>query len=396
MSKYTVEGYWDCPYCRTTKIKGRTEVCPGCNRRRGKETEFYLVETSEGFAIEHEKIGPDWFCDFCESYNSAKTNKCQSCGSTRVKENKSYFDINDKTNDYLREKRIAKRKPDPMSLNHFHKSSEENTYRKSTEEDIYKKDPEEKDFKATYNIDIKKFLKPTLFIILVVALISFIVNMFSPKTVIVEDKLWEREIMVESYNTVRESDWTLPKNARLISKKEEIHHYNQVFSHYETRTREVSESVFDGYDTYTTTRDNGDGTFDIGNHQTPRYRTEYRTESYEEPVYNSVPEFRTKYYYDIEKWEFNRKVISKGKNNQKPAWGILKLSTGNKTLLNGQEKLLGQERESQRIEKYFLKDFDGKTYEVDKEVWNKIKPETKIKIKKSFGGFSKDEVLSYE
>lgn len=131
----------------------------------------------------------------------------------------------------------------------------------------------------------------------------------------------ERVISIEDYKTVEESGWSLPSNARLQNSNTEIRTYNKVFDHYETRTRQISEQVLDHYETRVTgTRDLGNGYFEEITTQVPIYRTEYRTETYQEPVYRNEPVYDTKYYYEIEKWVVTRSVKTSG-NDKEATWG---------------------------------------------------------------------------
>ena len=112
----------------------------------------------------------------------------------------------------------------------------------------------------------------------------------------------------------------------MLYSQEEIYEYKQVLDHYETKTRQVSEQVLDGYDTVVTGhRDLGNGYFEEITSEVPRYRTEYRTETYEEPVYISVPIYETKYYYEIDKWMHDRNIKTNG-HDKNPYWGEFTLA----------------------------------------------------------------------
>ena len=70
-----VVGRWDCSYCGTKGIRGSERECPNCGRPRGEDVKFY-VDDPKDYVPEDEatKISkePDWMCEFCGSYNSAK------------------------------------------------------------------------------------------------------------------------------------------------------------------------------------------------------------------------------------------------------------------------------------------------------------------------------------
>ena len=178
-----------------------------------------------------------------------------------------------------------------------------------------------------------------LFIALFIAA-GLLIYLLMPKTkgLHVDGKSWERAVSVERYQEVQDSSWDLPDGAWNVTSREEIYTYNHVFDHYETRTREVSEQVLDGYDTEIEYRDLGNGYYEEIEHQVPRYRTEYHTETYEEPVYVDVPVFAKKYYYSIMKWE----------------------------------------RESGRSEKYWIQSGD-KQYRIKYDLWQQVKTGSDIK-----------------
>lgn len=338
-------GYWDCKYCDTKKILGTERICPNCGRPRGKETKFYLdksnlVElTSE--QAETKNKGADWLCPFCDTLNSTLDNVCKSCGSPRTESKKDYFNMNDK-------------EPEP--------------------------EPEQ-DYKFKLHSDIPKKVIDWLWKIgigaLVVLAVSAVVWLFMPKIsdFTVTEKSWQYTQKIESYETVRESDWSLPSSARLVDKKAEIHHYDSEFDHYETRIRQVSEQVLDGYDEVCSYDDNGDGSFSESCSDVPRYRTEYHTETYEEPVYKDVPVYATKYYYDIDKWIYKTSATSSGVNNE-PYW--------KEVILKDNERI------GEKIEEYWISGYKKKPtkidkYKIDGGSWEQIEMGKIYEIKTSAG-----------
>ena len=157
----------------------------------------------------------------------------------------------------------------------------------------------------------------------------------------VESFSWKRLINVEQYTLCHESDWYVPSGATVTSRRQEIHHYDKKLDHYETKSRQVSERVFDGYDT--SYKDLGNGQAEVV--ETPRYRTEYHTEYYEEPVYIDVPVYRTKYYYDIGRWKHHSYLETKN-NNKEPYWYDTDLPT------NIENPEYGDLRQTTRTETY--------------------------------------------
>jgi len=214
------------------------------------------------------------------------------------------------------------------------------------------------------------FWKLGLIGLAILAVIIGIVALVMPKdySATIAAKKWNRTIAIEEYKTVEESDWSIPSGGRQLYTKSEIKSYRQVLDHYETKTKEVPYQVQDGYET--TYTDNGNGTFT--EHSTPKYKTEYRTETYEEPVYREEPVYATKYYYEIDKWTHTRDVKSEGAEDA-PYWG--------------ETALTDKEREGKKTEKYELvievekkKKTKQYTYSLSQAEWENYKKGQKVTV----------------
>ena len=191
-----------------------------------------------------------------------------------------------------------------------------------SEEDIEKNTPKNSKNKFMNFVSSSSF--KFIIIGLVLALFTIgLIALVSPKkaTMNVSGVSWSRTIDIEKYQTVNESDWSLPQNARLLYSNEEIHHYDTVLDHYETKSREVAKERITGYNTYYTYNDLGNGYFEEEEHSEPIYETYYETEYYDEPVYKEVAVYQTKYYYEIDKWLYERSVETSG-NDKNPYWVI--------------------------------------------------------------------------
>ena len=337
-----VMAYWDCPYCSTKKIGGNQRECPNCGRPRGN-VKFYMDQVAEGAVlseaeaakIEHvsdeaaAKInrGPDWYCSYCDSLNTAGDMVCKGCGATREDSEKNYFDLKK-----LREQKKRESYQEPVNQNVRASSG-----------------------------GWKKLLLIGGAIILGFILLG--VWLGSEKTTpnTVTDVGWKRVIDVEQYANVEESDWNLPADANLHESRREIHHYDQVLDHYEEREVQRSREVLDHYETTYTYEDLGNGYYEEVSHSNPVYTTEYYYETISEPVYVAVPVYRTKYYYDIWKWGYEKSVISED-NTKTPEWPELNLND--------------KEREAGRKGIYFftVKNENGKvkTYKLDEKYWEKL------------------------
>ena len=200
--------------------------------------------------------------------------------------------------------------------------------------------------------------------------------LFTPITrnAVIEGFTWERVIDIEEFTLCHEDDWSIPPGAKVTDEKQEIHHYDRVLDHYETKTRQVSHQEFDGYDTHYQDLGNGQAR----TIQTPRYKTVYTTETYQEPVYKSVPVYRTKYYYDIGRWKIVDNLTTMG-NDKDPYWYITELPT------NIDNPDYGDRKQGSRTESYIaiIRDESGKiqTKSYDYDEWKKLNINDKIQYK---------------
>lgn len=347
MSKRIVMGYWDCSQCGNKKIKGTQRSCPNCGFVRDKHTKFYISGEVEYLSEKEAEIkgkGPDWICPYCGKLNSVTVDSCTGCGSLKNESEQDYFSA------HKGERDINNGVPC--------KNTKSKTQKPVSE--------------GSFINWINEYWWVLLSVLLSIFLIFGIVWMIMPKQVelTVTGERWERTIEIEEYKTVEENDWSIPPGGREKYTKNEIHHYDKVLDHYETKTRTYTEQVYDGQETYYTYSNNGDGTFSEQSHTRPKYRTAVKTETYQDPVYRSVPVYQTKYYYEIERWVYKESVKSSG-SGKTPYWAELNLQEN--------------EREGDRSEKYFISgtDEDGKEseYEAGYDIWVQMEKNQTYQLK---------------
>jgi hypothetical protein len=196
-------------------------------------------------------------------------------------------------------------------------------------------------------------------------------------TATVAAKDWSRAIEVQEYRTVQEEDWSVPQGGRQKRSYRAIRDYRQVLDHYETKTRQVSERVQSGTRTYTCgQRDMGNGYFEDVTCTEPVYETNYRQETYQDPVYRQEPIYDTKYAYEIEKWLPDDTAWARGDAAREPAWPPVTIGRN--------------EREGARIQRYVLRftDDDGKTYEeeVTADQFQRYRQGQPVKLRMKRGG----------
>ena len=383
-----IEGVWDCAYCGSTKIRGKLRVCPVCSRQRDDNIKFYLDDPTNYVSDEEAKNisrNPDWLCKYCGALNDDNINECHECGADRFGDEKNYFEI-------LAEKDANKAKSfknellddlaDGLDIDFTAEPNVEYVMPPSVDDikattDLYSRmDRLNKPSKPS--ISTQKIAKIGIVSAITFIIVAMLIWIFAPKTadVTVTDFLWERSINIEEYVTVEREGWSLPSDGRLLDKQWEFKEYIQVLDHYETKTRTYTEQVIDHYETVITGhRDMGNGYFEEITSSQPVYKTETRTETYEEPVYRTELVYDWKYYYEIDIWQHLRYDTSSG-SDKEPYWN--------------EQELKDLQRENGRTEKYtvyVLTDKDKeKSYTFDLNIWLNLDKGDKIKVKTHFDG----------
>lgn len=331
-----IEGYWDCPYCGTKGIGGSHRSCTHCGKVRDDNTTFYMKKMNY---VPEEKAknvskNPDWVCSYCNQLNSDEKTSCESCGAARTGEELNYFEYKRQQNQIAQQRNGGK----PAG--------------------IYK----------------PKLIAIAILIFFMVASVIYSIGMAlsSTKEITVTDFSWSRNIDISEKKTVEDSGWTLPKDARLIDSKKEFYKNEKVVNHYETKTRQVTKQRITGYETYVSGhKDLGNGYFEEETSERPIYETYTKEETYEDPVYKEEPVYKTKYYYEIDKWVHKRNIKTSN-SDKKPYWG--------------DEKLADNERVESKSEKYIIKteDYEGDAdeYVLSYDKWNSLEKGSTIEVNK--------------
>ncbi len=368
MKRRLIEGYWDCKYCGTKKIGRGTRECPNCGKTWDENTTFYMsgqhryVEPKEAANVNR---NPNWICPYCDSLNSDDDKSCRSCGAPRTSENLNYFE----------NKRKKQEEAKQLDGNDEEENSQEERVEKSYSTYSYLNNNRNSLKAKAFNIGVLKYLFIGLLSILAVV---GLIYLFIPKDkdITISQMSWERSIDIQRYQTVKESDWSLPTNARLLYSQQEFSHYEEVIDHYETKTRQVAREEFVGYEDYVVGyEDLGNGYFEEIIDSRPVYETYYDTETYEEAVYRDEPVYRTKYYYEIDKWLHERTEKSSGIDKE-PYWCEIVLAS--------------DERVSSEKEVYYVDGTDekGKSYHysMSYDEWLSVEIGQKIRVKVSVLG----------
>lgn len=366
------EGAWDCSQCEKRGIPGGLTRCPHCNDPRDTAltpSEAPYLPTNARVVTDRDELavansGPEWNCGYCGSANRGNTEACAECDRPKdaddtvaatytyvsgvEAEGKDISDSrivgDDRTNAVLQgADPLQQLESDPVRM-------PDRTFTASdlprNGEDVQRRhdDPSDEDPPRS-NVPLLGKLPPVhasrrlviimaAVIMVVLAIISslyvrseFFVAHSTPLTV--QNLTWERQVEVETYRTLTQSDWTVPSDGRVISSRPEVERYVQVLDHYETKTRQVPERVRTGshtekYACGTRTIDKGNGYFDSQttycDRQVDDYSTIYRSEQYQEPVYRQDPVYRTKYTYQVDRWVTDRYETARGESNPDGVW----------------------------------------------------------------------------
>ncbi|MGB0523841.1 MAG: zinc finger Ran-binding domain-containing protein [Flammeovirgaceae bacterium] len=280
-------GRWDCEVCDTKGILGPETKCGNCGSPRPENVKFYLpddaAEVTDEKKIEEAHAGADWVCSHCGSHNKHWATRCQSCGSPKdvagdgdkhLEEKITYFNPQDRPQapkQQIRSSRIAP--------------------------------PKQKRNMGKYVLWVALFV------------VGFIALTFisSDIEVQVKEHRWQRTVAMQEYKRVNEEGWSLPAEAQLIKSYRAVHHNDKRLIGHETKTRTKRVKV--GEERYKCgTKDKGNGYFEDVYCTRPVY--ESREETYQEPVYELVPVYQTKYEYSIMRWKEIEPLVAKstGKN----------------------------------------------------------------------------------
>lgn len=388
-----IEGFWNCQYCGTKKIRGGLRECPNCGKPRGIGTKFEMDMVNPNYVkpeiAKTISKNPDWLCSFCESLNNDNDCNCISCGASKEDSEKNYFQMKaekEKKEQAIRdeEEKLNEEYEDMTSdlLDEILEDVEENHYTSSDscEEISTYKINNKNQFNFLTSVcsfvgDFVKNINPMVIIgaLASVLLIVGFIWLLIPKedTLTVSQIKWERSISIEEERTVKEDGWSVPIGGRTYKTTSEIHHYDQVLDHYETVTETKTRQVVTGYEDYVSGyRDLGNGYFEEIISSRPVYGTETYTETRQEPVYISVPVYQTYYYYEIEKWFHCRSIDTSGEDKN-PYWGEVSLGI--------------KEREGSKSERYIIiatnKDGEVNNYTLNFSDWETINIGDVLKVK---------------
>ncbi len=341
-------GRWDCPTCGKKGNLGPQTQCASCGSPRPKNVVFYLPkdakDVTDDRALREARAGADWVCGHCEAHNKASAKDCKSCGNPRDAESD---DLVVKTREYASAE-VPNQTPEKERPLHPDEQPKAKSRPKGWRGLLYT---------------------------LLVAVAGWFGLTVAPKTVDVQVTGfgWERTVQMMHFEPVQHEEWSTPAGAYNIRSFRAIHHYNQVLRGYETRTRDVEVQV--GSEDYKCgSRDMGNGYFEDVYCSRPIYET--RQETYQEPIYDQVPVYQTKYSYTLKEWVAHpQNLLKASAGDQKPHWPEASGKTDPETW-----------REGAKTEEYTVKVTDDKgevfTEKIPISRWQNLKQGQTIQGKK--------------
>lgn len=393
-----VESYWNCRFCRVKAIEGKFKECPNCGSPRGKDVKYYIIEKDKYVDDSVVEKGPDWLCNYCESYNPYSVNFCLRCGSSKEESTDDYFSIQNRKKSELETSNSYESidHANEEANNSFGKANNNYSFEEADDNYSFKEADNNYSFGETDDDNnyrsksrhtaFLNFMKEVpsaiadfigeyhnllIAIISILAIIGTLTFIFYPRkdTLNVTAVNWERSIEIQEYKTVRESDWSIPAGGRLVYSQEEFYKKEEVFDHNETVTEERSERYVSGQKPVVVGyEDLGNGYMEEIIEYQDVWDTRYYTVTYDKPVYKWVDVYKTKYYYDIERWVYQKTLSESGSSN--PFWPETNLSSNER---------IGSKKESYKITAINKKN-KQKTYTTSYELWNDVKVGNTIEV----------------
>jgi RNA polymerase subunit RPABC4/transcription elongation factor Spt4 len=314
------EMLWDCKYCGTKKLLGKTHrFCPNCGAAQDDEARYFPSDDEKVAVTDHVYYGADRICPNCDTLNSAQSQFCQQCGAS------------------LEGAQSAQLVQDDQVIRAGQK------FQSTGPRDIAQERFEQKLDAAGLRPKPKAgggMLKYAIIGIIGLVVVAVAVAIFWKRdtTAYVTGHTWSREIAIEEFAPRADSAWcdSMPADAYSVSRSREVRSYRQ---------------IPDGEDCSTVRVDNGDGTYSE--------RRECRTRYREEPVYDM------KCYYTVNRWGYERSVKAEGRSlREQPYWPDPRITrTGT---------CIGCEREGPRTEHYlvyFRADSNEYTCDLEQSQW---------------------------
>jgi len=294
----TYEMLWDCPFCGTKKLLGKTHRhCPQCGAPQDPTYRYFPPDDEKVAVEDHVYVGTDRLCPACGNPMSAAAPHCSNCGSPMEGAGE------------------VTRRADQVG----------DAFAGETEADARREidapaapAPAPKPGRSRRKLVLAGVLGCGGLLVLAAAVLGIAAVFWTePVEVTVTQRTWERTIEIETFGAVHEDEWCdrMPSGAYDVTRSSEVR------SH---------EKVPDGEECTTQRVDNGDGTFTEKQVCTTKYR--------EEPVYDE------KCSYTVDRWVVDHVERASGSEADGPAWP--------EVALEKEGSAPGAQREGRRAETY--------------------------------------------
>jgi RNA polymerase subunit RPABC4/transcription elongation factor Spt4 len=321
----TYEMLWDCKYCGTKKLLGKTHrFCPNCGAAQDPDSRYFPSD-DEKIAIEdHKLVGKDKVCPACDTLNSGDAQFCQQCGSPLDKAEEA--------------KTLADQVRDDNGK--FESSGSRDLEKEEFDADMQRIGLQAAP-QSGFRGGRRTLYLIALFVVIVIAGVLVAFFWRRETSAYVTGHSWEREVRIEQLAPQSESAWcdAVPAGAYSITRRQEQRSSRQIPDGQECSVRRV---------------DNGDGTFSE--------RQECRTKYREEPVYDM------RCYFTVDRWGYSRSAVVGGDSlNDEVFWP--------RTNITRSGNCLGCEREAGRAEEYLVHFRSGDstyTCDVTQEMWRSM------------------------
>ena len=224
------EMLWDCSQCNTVGLLGDTHRhCPTCGAAQDPGKRYFPKPGEEQEAKDHEFVGADWRCAYCDSPNTATAAHCTNCGAGQDGTKPVAIVVD------------TAAAPAPIVA------------------------------AAPAAPHSKRWLWALALLALVIVSLGILFTRTSETIASVSGRTWQREIQIEKFGAVSESAWcdSLPADAYAVT---------------QSREQRSTRRVEDGQVCRDERIDKGDGTFVKHRECTPRYR--------EQPVFDNRCRFQ--------------------------------------------------------------------------------------------------------
>lgn len=283
------EGKWKCTYCGAVN-RGRDVECTACGAAREKDVTFFLEDDAPEVTDEERlrvaRGGAEWICETCGASNENSRDTCEQCGAPRG-------------GSARRAERFIPVAPPPPP-------------------------PPPRAPRSRSRLAIP-LLAGAGIVVLVVLAALFYAFRTHESSLVVTDVEWSRSVEVEELRTLTEQGWEdeLPKDARVVSKRRELHHTDKV----QVGSRAVEESYTERVQVGTKkvkvgTKDLGNGYFEDVYEDEPIYENQTRTRTVQKPIYEDRPVYKNRVTYQVDRWQKSRVAAAQGRDLT-PAWPLL-------------------------------------------------------------------------